>query len=330
MSASAVLGGAADLAAFTDVLPQGIVTLDAAQRVALWNRWMVDHSGIAASEAIGRTLPELFPEMVSSRLLEAIGYAIQRRMPALLSPTLNRTLLRLYKSPEDRRQDRRMKHLIHVVQLRDQPHAGVCLLQINDVTAAVNRERLLRQQAESLRMATQYDATTGVLNRRYFDSVIALEFNKACQAQTPLAMMQIDVDDFASYASLYGAEEADRCLADIAGALKDSIPGGGIVGRYGEEKFAIALAGFNEQTVCDFAENFRLRVASLAIPHENSKIGRSVTVSIGVAIMHGPNVEIDLNALISSSDIALFHARNEGHNKAILFSMADGCFHNCA
>lgn len=145
--------GSTEIRSFADAFAIGIVTLDAQRRVILWNRWIEEHSGIAAADAVGKEIWTLFSAVQGSRLGEAIDFAIDRRMPAILSPALNGTLLNLYKDVEDRRQGVAMRHLIHVVPLSDQPGAGACLLEISDMTAAVNREQLLRQQAESLRQA---------------------------------------------------------------------------------------------------------------------------------------------------------------------------------
>ncbi len=328
MSGAALMAG--QLAAFADAFSLGVVTLDADQRVVIWNRWMEECAGLKRDDVLGRPLAELFPDIAGTRLAEAIDFAIRRRMPAILSPALNRSLLRLYKDDDDRRHDRRMRHLIHIVHLRDPAQAGACLLQISDVTAAVNRERLLRQQAENLRVATQMDALTGVFNRRHFDVLLGQEFRKAQASGAPLGVVQLDIDEYGRFSTFYGQAAAERCLLDVANALKDSVPDGGIVGRYGDDQFAIVLSGLDEDAVSEFAENLRLRIVAMAIPHEGAKSGRFLSVSVGAAVMESPGQEIDVNALVSSSDIALFQARNEGRNAAILFSMAEGNFRNCA
>lgn len=147
-------GSLADIRQFSDALANGVVVLDAEARVVIWNRWLATAAGIAPEEALGKTLPEVFPAIERSRLIEAVNFAIQRQMPSLLSPALHGTLLALYRNPEDRRQGLRMRHMIHVVPLPGLAGAA-CMLQITDMTAAIAREQRLRTQAEELRLSNQ-------------------------------------------------------------------------------------------------------------------------------------------------------------------------------
>jgi diguanylate cyclase (GGDEF)-like protein len=287
------------------------------------------HSGINATAAIGRTLGELFPDAARSRLVDAVDYAIDQRMPALLSPALNGTLLCLYQTPEDRRAENRMRHLIHVIPLVGQPAAGACLLQIGDMTAAVNRERVLRQQTENLRRATQQDALTGLANRRYFETLLAREFAKAQREGTSLTLMRVDIDQFSEYKALYGTSRAESCLADVAAALRHGLPSEDLIGRYAEDEFAILLAGADEKQACELAENLRLRVGMLALPHEGAKGLGIVTVSVGIAMIR-PTAGSDFDALVSAVDVALFQAKQDGRNRALMFSMSEGNFRSCA
>ena len=75
-----------EISKFADVFSGGIVTLDSEQRIVLWNSWMVERSDILSQNAVGRTLPELFPEVVNTRLSSAIDYAVNKSLPSLLSP----------------------------------------------------------------------------------------------------------------------------------------------------------------------------------------------------------------------------------------------------
>lgn len=316
-------------ARLADALAIGIATFDAERRVVLWNRWLADRSGIAAEAAAGRRIEELFPDAARSRLTEAIDYAIDKRMPALLSPALNGGLLALAQTPGDLRPEGRMRHLIHVIPLTDQPEAGACLLQVSDVTASVNRERLLRQQAEDLRRATQVDALTGLANRRYFDSLLKREFQQALRDGTTLALMRADIDQFGDYKAFYGPSRAESCLIQVATALREGAPNPDLVGRYSEDELAVLLPRAEETQIRNVAADLCRRVRELALPHEAAPAPSLVTASIGVALIR-PAANSDYDDLISAVDIALFQAKSDGRDRALLFSMADGQFVQCA
>ena len=54
----------------------GLLVVDADLRVALWNQWMVDTSGISSEQAIGRTLHELFPSTRLRRLQRKVDQVL--------------------------------------------------------------------------------------------------------------------------------------------------------------------------------------------------------------------------------------------------------------
>ena len=317
------------LCSVIDNLEVGVIIINAEGRVVRWNHWLAARNCHSGEQADGQLLFDLMPEIVGTRLELAIAHAIRDRMPSLLSPALHGTLLPLYQTDEDRQRNRRMHQLIHVIPLTDAPLQAACLIQINDVTATVSRERVLRQQAENLRRNSFVDPLTGIYNRRKFDELFALEFAKAHRLQKPIAMIMVDVDHIGAYTEWYGSEQRDLVLRDIAAEFKAAIqPAGDILARFDNEKFALALPGMEEKAACLFAENLRLRVGTLKIANESVTDGKHVTVSLGVAVML-PEATADTHTLLSSADVALYQASHEGGNSAVCFSIEEGNFFVC-
>ena len=317
------------LCSVIDNLEVGVIIINTERRVVRWNNWLAARNCHSAEQADGKLLLELFPEIVGSRLEMAIDHAIRDRMPSLLSPALHGTLLPLYQNAEDRKRNRRMHQLIHVIPLTDAPLQAACLIQINDVTATVSRERVLRQQAENLRRNSFVDPLTGIYNRRKFDELFALEFAKAQRQQKPIAMIMLDIDQIGAYTAWYGNEQRDLVLRDIAAELKAAIqPAGDILARFDNERFALALPGMDEKSACLFAENLRLRIGTLKIANESETEGKLVTISLGLAVMV-PEASADTHTLLSSADVALYQATHEGGNAAVCFSVEEGNFHTC-
>lgn len=319
----------ASLCQVIDRLEMGIIVLDRQQNIVHWNRWLSQRSEIVGEEVWGKSLYFAFPNALGSRLAQAVEQAISHGLPALLSPALNGALLPLYQSRNERRQQRRMQQLIHVLPLHDAHSQGACVIQITDMTANVSRERLLRQQAENLKRSTSEDPLTGLLNRRCFDELLANEFRKAQSHQTPIALLVADVDDFSQYNAHYGRDLGDETLKEIAKIFRAAHrQSQDVLCRYGGEEFAFILPGMNAGDACNFAENLRVAVLSRAISHETSTVARQLTVSIGLTLMV-PDSQSDTHTLVSSADVALYQAKHEGRNRSVFFSVETGQFRTC-
>lgn len=312
-----------------DRLELGIAVLDREHRIIHWNNWLARRSGLDSQAVAGQSLFFAFPEAVGSRLSGAIDYAIRDGLPSLLSPALHGTLLPLYQKPDDRRQQRRMQQLIHVLPIRDASARGACIVQISDVTANISRERLLRQQAENLKRSTTEDPLTGLANRHCFDEVLSSEFRRAHGQARPLTLMIADIDMFAQYNTRYGRDQGDAALVEVARIFRQAVrPGIDLVSRYSGEEFAFILPGIDAPEARRLAEKLRREVVARNLPNEASTIAPQLTVSIGLAEMI-PDDQTETNTLISSADVALYQAKHEGRNRSVFFSVDSGQFITC-
>lgn len=126
-----------------DTVDVGLILLDAASDVLLWNAWMEHASGLAGDATLGRTLWSLFPTQRETRLYDAVQEALELGTSSLLSYTLNPRLFPL-RLPDGR-------PLLHGVVVRPLDGGGTrtCLIQVNDVTALIERERLLRERRDA-------------------------------------------------------------------------------------------------------------------------------------------------------------------------------------
>ena len=312
-----------------DQLETGIIVLNEQAEVIHWNRWMSRRSELSCQQVNNQSLETVFPEIQGSRLVTAVKHALKDGLPSLLSPALHGTLLPLYANPADRRHDRRTHQMTHILPLKQSDEIRHCIIQINDVSANISRERLLRQQAENLRRSTTEDVLTQIPNRKKFDEVLALEFRKAQLRGTPLSLAIADIDEFNSYNHHYGREHGDKVLTELAAILRTSVrTPNELVCRYGGEEFGFILPGMGPEEACAFAEKVRLLVLSRAMPFEHSQHNRAITISVGITTML-PDQGTDTHTLVSSADVALYQAKHEGRNQAIYFDVQEGTFKAC-
>lgn len=166
---------------------------------------------------------------------------------------------------------------------------------------------------EKLAHMAQYDALTGLPNRRYFDRRLARAFRQAQREQRPFAVILVDVDEFKKYNDLHGHPAGDECLRRVASALRATIKRPeDFAARYGGEEMAILLPGTDVDGARLFAETVRVGVSSLDMAHTASRFG-TVTISLGVAAWVPQAAELP-DAMVKAADDALYQAKRDGRN----------------
>ncbi len=322
-----------------DHLEIGVFVVDDSGRVLFWNHWLEVHGDFAKANIEGQSLTERCPEIVGTRLEMAIHSALRQRLASLLSPGLNKPVLRLYQRLNDRATDQRMRQMIHVLPLptsADEPRRA--LIQIMDVTASARREEQLRLQSSELRDRPFRDALTGLPNRRRFDEMLSESFQRCADSGYAISVIMIDIDKLKDINQRHGTQGGDNCIKRVAFAMSAllkratdfSLDSEGTAEsqpqayRYSGEAFAIILLGTTPDKACALAENLRARIAE---PERESGSkpdgGISVTVSIGVVHMH-PKPGTDVDSLMSGADMALYQAQTDGRNRVSLFDLDEG------
>jgi diguanylate cyclase (GGDEF)-like protein len=205
-------------------------------------------------------------------------------------------------------------HRIVIAQI----FAGVAIFTMFPVAAILEeKEQLKNSLAASearYRTLALVDQLTGLPNRRAFDLQLENAWTDACTDCEELALVILDADQFKEYNDHVGHLGGDACLCSIAQAIAATARAAdGIAARIGGEEFAVILRETTESRAREVAEQIRLRVADLALPHPSSPCGVQ-TVSLGVAVRVPIAGQASID-LMRFADQALYSAKRSGRNR---------------
>jgi len=180
-------------------------------------------------------------------------------------------------------------------------------------TVVMQRRYLMRIH---LVASARMDAKTGLLNASTWQREASAELLRAMRTGAPLALAMVDIDHFEDINQTAGNLVRDQLLRDIAGMLKEQVPEHDLIGRFGNEEFAVLLPRTSLDEARRLSERIRDHIAAEPIAIESGDQAGFVfrlTVSIGVAVMNESRRA--LSELIGAADFALDRAKKTGWNK---------------
>jgi signal transduction histidine kinase len=142
------LFGAALLRWMNDLAGHGILVTDAELRIRVWNRWLEEHSELAAADVLGRNLLEVYTELEKRRLDRHYKWVLEGQT-RILSQRLHGHLLPL---PTDASLSgfSEMQQTARISPLMDEEGGVIGTLTIiEDVTERVAREAELQAQVDA-------------------------------------------------------------------------------------------------------------------------------------------------------------------------------------
>lgn len=152
------------------------------------------------------------------------------------------------------------------------------------------------------------DSLTGIWNRRG----ILERLDAATENAAGLSLILMDIDFFKRINDRYGHPAGDAVLRAVAQRVSHGLRESDEVGRFGGEEFLVILPGADERQAKVAAERIRRMIANDPIRIDGDSI--DVTSSFGVATSENGGT-IDVAALVSAADCALYQAKENGRNR---------------
>ena len=185
---------------------------------------------------------------------------------------------------------------------------------ITEITERVKAEKALAESERRYKELSLVDELTRLFNKRYFNTQLQLEVERANRHGHPLSLLLLDIDNFKHHNDTYGHADGDRVLARLGQVIAESLRVNDVPCRYGGEEFTIILPETSGEQAIVVAERVRSRFAG-EIFQPNPKETVRKTVSIGVTQYR---VGESGQSLVERADQNMYEAKQGGKNQYVL------------
>lgn len=187
------------------------------------------------------------------------------------------------------------------------------------ILAKQSLEKLKKQLAERnalLDTLANIDGLTEINNHRFFQTFLKAELDRALNNRSALSLLLADIDHFKQFNDTYGHQTGDFILRELCRIAQRGIRPYDLMARYGGEEFAFVLPDTGPEEALAMAE----RICQLVADHDffDGATHYWVSLSIGVATALPTGTAYGKNHLIARADAALYTAKKQGRNRAVL------------
>jgi diguanylate cyclase (GGDEF)-like protein len=136
---------------------------------------------------------------------------------------------------------------------------------------------------------------------------------KAAAKREDVTCIMVDIDHFKSINDRYGHLVGDQVIHRVALLLRNAVPEGDLVCRYGGEEFCLLVSGVHTAEASTFADGIRKLIETNCGPAVIPGEAVRITASFGVACLESGATT--LAEMIKQADQALYLAKNTGRNR---------------
>lgn len=176
-----------------------------------------------------------------------------------------------------------------------------------------SQSNLAHANVELQKLAT-LDSLTGLANRRRFDEVMAIEWQRCHRDKAPLSLLLCDIDCFKNCNDHFGHLPGDVVLQKTAAVLTAQLRRpGDLAARYGGEEFVLILPDTDLPGAQAVGKACCDQLAALAIDHPGAAREGIITMSVGVATVV-PSGFRSMSDHLAMADKAMHAAKSQGRN----------------
>lgn len=188
------------------------------------------------------------------------------------------------------------------------------LLSLKEEVFKVAHDLVLENR--SLQNVITRDPLTGLNNSNSFDKALETAWKTAQKDRKPLSLVFLNLDFFQAYNQTYSALMGDEAIKKVADIFKQRVSQDEFLARTIGDTFAVVLP-VDEKEAFQYAEQLRVAVEALHIPHKQSGCADHLTLSFGVATLSKKQAYTTINDFKDAADFALYQAKHQGRNRGV-------------
>ncbi|MDO6719496.1 EAL domain-containing protein [Psychrosphaera sp. 1_MG-2023] len=154
------------------------------------------------------------------------------------------------------------------------------------------------------------DELTGLANRTFFIAQLEKLVEISKRGRYEFALFYFDVDDFKRVNDIYGHENGDLLLVEIANRLNKNLRNEDVLARMGGDEFALIMGGArNEQDALNIAHDI-LTAANRPFELRGEEVVSGTSIGITLSTKDTKEAE----TLLQHADLAMYEAKATGKN----------------
>jgi len=204
--------------------------------------------------------------------------------------------------------------LLGVIRIPLRPGDKLCEETTASVTkylAAVAQVLSNIYQLTRSRDLAMRDDLTKAYNRRFFETYLDEEIERARRYGSVFSIIFLDLDDLRMVNNFYGHLSGSRTLQEVAKRILGAVRGIDKVIRFGGDEFCVVLPQTDAEQAVAVAHRISRSITASAL-HIDANIEVTITASFGIATY--PTHAMTKDALIRSADAAMYRVKSTTKN----------------
>jgi len=192
----------------------------------------------------------------------------------------------------------------------DQEDLQLAQIFANQVSVALSNARLY----EHVRLLSETDGLTGLLNSRNLLDLTERAVNHAHTTKGCVSLFFIDCDNFKKINDCFGHPVGDKFLRFFATILLQGVRDGDVVIRYAGDEFVILLPNTNLEAATLIGERL---IEMIRVTTMEDNLALHTTISMGLATY--PKHAVSAEDLIKHADDALYVSKRNGKDQLSVY-----------